>query len=463
MPATVLVFGKRLHSDEWEKVKSELGGQYERITLCANPVVPATASPEGTAYVDLDRGEFFAPEFMSQLLQAFDKLKIIGISDNSDDEKTLRAAKMGVSEILTEKDYLKRIGSLINQQIESPPNDRTSEISFNKYDIASIIGCSPRIMEIKKMITHLKDVDYPNAIIFGETGTGKDLLAKVLHYSGVRKENHFIEVNCSAIPDELFESELFGHKKGAFTDARSDKAGLFEFADKGTIFLDEIGNLTPSSQAKLLKILESRRLRALGAVKDIDINVRVLAATNIDLDEAVAAGGFREDLLYRLNLIAIHLPPLRERRDDIPEIAKASFDYYRALYNKKLESLPQDCLELLMGHDWPGNVRELRNVIERTVLLTTTKKVKTDQIRDAIQNGRVTARERRSITIEIPENGLPLNEIERKVAGEVLNMVDWNKTEAARILGISRARLRRIMDNSNLRNNRRSMKKSGTK
>ncbi len=463
MPASVLVFGKRLHSEEWEKVKSERGDLFERITLCADPVVPGVDSPDGTVYVDLDCAEFFAPEFMSQLMQAFDNLKIVGISENSNDERILQAAKMGVSEILTEKDYLERIGSLINKQNTPAPESEEKEISFSKYDISSIIGSSPRIMEIKKMITHLRDVDYPNAIIFGETGTGKDLLAKVLHYSGVRKENHFIEVNCSAIPDELFESELFGHKKGAFTDAKSDKTGLFEFADKGTIFLDEIGNLTPSSQAKLLKILENRRLRALGAVKDIDINVRVLAATNINLDEAVAAGGFREDLLFRLNLIAIHLPPLRERRKDIPDIADASFKYYRTLYNKNLDPLSNDCVDLLTRHDWPGNVRELRNVIERTVLLTAGKRVKTEQIRDAIQNGRVTARERRSITIDIPDNGLPLSEIERKVAGEILNMVDWNKTEAAKILGISRARLRRIMDNSNLRKDRRYQKKGGTK
>jgi len=463
MPASVLVFGKRLHSDEWEKVKLERGDLYDKITLCDDPVVPSTGAPEGTVYVDLDCAEFFAPEFMLQLMQAFDSLKIVGISENSNDEKTLRAAKMGVSEILTEKDYLERVGSLINKQLESKSNTSESEISFSKYDISSIIGHSPKIMEIKRMITHLRDVDYPNAIIFGETGTGKDLLAKVLHYCGVRRENHFIEVNCSAIPDGLFESELFGHKKGAFTDAKSDKTGLFEFADKGTIFLDEIGNLTPSSQAKLLKILENRRLRALGAIKDVDINVRVLAATNIDLDKAVAAGGFREDLLFRLNLIAIHLPPLRDRRDDIPDIAEASFKYYRTLYNKDLDPLPNECIELLTRHDWPGNVRELRNVIERTVLLTTTKKVKTGQIRDAIRNGRVTARERRSITIEIPDNGLSLGEIERKVAGEILNMVDWNKTEASKILGISRARLRRIMDSSDLQKDRRTSKKGGTK
>ncbi len=463
MPSSVLIFGSRLHSDKWEKIKSDRGDLYERITFCADPIVPNAGTPEGTAYVDLDRGEFFTPEFMRQLIQAFDKLKIIGVSEKSDEQKTLQAAKMGVSEILSEKAYLDRIGTLIKPPQKSAEVEPAEAVSFNKYDISSIIGKSPQIAVIKKMISHLKDVDYPNAIIFGETGTGKDLLAKVLHYSGVRKENHFIEVNCSAIPDELFESELFGHKKGAFTDAKSDKTGLFEFANEGTIFLDEIGNLTPSSQAKLLKILESRRLRPLGAVEDRDVNVRVLAATNINLDDAVAAGGFREDLLFRLNLIAIHLPPLRDRAEDIRELAVANFKYYSTLYHKELEPIPESVFDILARHRWPGNVRELRNVIERTVLLATSLKIRPEQIRDAIQNGRVTARERRSITLEIPENGLTLEEIERKITGEILNMVEWNKTEAARILGISRARLRRIIDGNELRKDRRILKKGGTK
>lgn len=463
MPANVLIFGDRLHTDKWDKIKSDQKGSYDRITLCSDPRIPNTGASEGTAYVDLDQGKFFSPEFMAQLIQAFDRLKIIGVSDSADDSKTLQAAKMGVSEILTEKDYLDRIGSFIKPVESDKPAQKASDKPVNQYDISAIIGSSPRISKIKKMITHLKDVDFPNAILFGETGTGKDLLAKVLHYSGVRKDNHFIEVNCSAIPDELFESELFGHKKGAFTDAKSDKTGLFEFADNGTIFLDEIGNLTPSSQAKLLKILESRKLRPLGAVEDKDVNVRVLAATNIDLNKAVEGGGFREDLLFRLNLIAIHLPPLRERKEDINELAQTNFKYYCTLYNKELKPLSKEALKALERHEWPGNVRELRNVMERTVLLSTSKSVHPDQIADAIANGRVTARERRSITLEIPETGLSLEEIERKVVGEILNMADWNKTEAAKILGISRARLRRIMDNNKLQKNRRSSKKSGTK
>nr|MBN2278856.1 sigma-54-dependent Fis family transcriptional regulator [candidate division Zixibacteria bacterium] len=422
------------------------------LSVCDKPGIPPCQTAEATAYIDLEKEEFRQESFYEELSESFDKLKIIGIADSISDDQTLRLARMGVSEILSHQQYRDHLESLLKKEETSPA---VSTVVANKYDISAIIGHSPRIMATKEMIDNLRDVDYPNAIIFGETGTGKDLLAKVMHYSGIRRNNHFIEVNCSAIPDELFESELFGHKKGAFTDARNDKKGLFEFADNGTIFLDEIGNLTPSAQAKLLKILESRKLRPLGTVRETEINVRVLAATNIDLERAVGDGRFREDLLFRLNLIAIHLPPLRERKEDIPDLAKNNFEFYRSLYNKKTLVLEKGAIDKLVEHHWPGNVRELRNVIERSVLLTLSPKIGARQIGEAIINGRITARERKFIRVEIPETGLALKSIEKQIVGEILNMVSWNRSEAARILHISRARLRRIMEENKLQKDRR--------
>ncbi len=463
MPSSVIIYGNRLFAAEWEKIRVRKPSLFKEITFLSQAELPPVGCSDGTIYLDLDKEDFQKPEFIRQLTASFDKLQIVGVADNIHDQKMISAKSLGVRELLSPGDYQGRVTALLNGENKSSAETPSIFPGFNQYDINSIIGVTARMHEIKKMLHHLADVDFPNAIIFGETGTGKDLLAKVMHYSGVRRDNHFIEVNCSAIPDELFESELFGHKKGAFTDAKSDKTGLFEFANNGTIFLDEIGNLTPSSQAKLLKILESRKLRALGAVEDKDINVRVLAATNIDLDEAVAAGGFREDLLFRLNLIAIHLPPLRERKEDIPELAAANFKYYCTIYRKPNLLFSDAAAEMLLGHDWPGNVRELRNVIERTVLLATVDKITAEHIKDALKNGRVTLKERRSIVLEIPDNGLPLCEIERRVVGEILNMVGWNKTEAARLLGISRARLRRIMEDNELHENRRTSGKSGTK
>ncbi|PKK84196.1 MAG: hypothetical protein CVT49_04305 [candidate division Zixibacteria bacterium HGW-Zixibacteria-1] len=460
-PSRVIVFGARLFLDEWERLRSPDSHQDSSVTLQDTAAIPDTDYSGSTAFVDLDDEKFRSPEFLKELSTSFEKLQIIGISKSISPNQTIEVARMGVSEILTRDQYQTRVSSYAEAPAATdPPPVHTAG---NQYTPASIIGISPRINEIKQIIDNLSDVDYPNAILFGETGTGKDLLAKVMHYCGVRKDKHFIEVNCSAIPDELFESELFGHKKGSFTGAKSDKIGLFEFADKGTIFLDEIGNLTISAQAKLLKILESRKLRPLGGVEEKDINVRVIAATNIDLEEAVKQNRFRQDLLFRLNLIAIHLPPLRERIEDISELAYHNFDFYRSLYSKPDLTISDSAIKKLLNHKWPGNVRELRNVIERAVLLSTGNKVDAEEISSAMRNGREKIRERRNIVIEIPEHGIPLKSIERQVVGEILNMVEWNRSEAARILNISRARLRRIMEENNLEKDRRTCVAPGTK
>jgi DNA-binding NtrC family response regulator len=459
MPSKLLIYGNRLQSGQWDKVLAAKPELFREMVHCDKPDLPDKKSEEGTAFIDLENPEFCRPEFLYKLAKSFEKLRIIGIADSFPEERTVEVARLGVCKIMSEKEYQSEIAShLKKQEVE----ERPKKPSHKPYDPEAIIGKTPEIVEIKKMIHHLRDVDYPNAILFGETGTGKDLLAKVMHYTGVRKDNQFIEVNCSAIPDELFESELFGHKKGAFTDAKSDKTGLFEFAHNGTIFLDEIGNLSLSAQAKLLKILESRKLRPLGGVEEKDNNVRVLAATNVNLGEAVANGGFRQDLLFRLNLIAIHLPSLRERKQDIPELASHNFQFYFTLYNKPRLIVTDDAIERLMEHSWPGNVRELRNVVERTVLLTKSDRITLKEINEALRSGRVSAKERRRIIIDIPEHGVTLRAIERQVAGEILNMVEWNRSAAARILGVSRARLRRIMEDNSLQENRRRAKRSGT-
>ncbi len=461
MAGNLLIYGEKLNSDDLKRIRSGNPERSGGISFFADPVIPKEGKLEGTAYVDLENKELCRPEFLAELKRSFDKLKIVGIADNTDDDQAADIALMGVSEIVTPDEYTERIAAYVAEPEEKDTDSKVGiKKSENQFDANSIIGNSPRMKEIKNIVEHLSDVDYPNAIFFGETGTGKDLLAKVLHYSGVRRDQNLIEVNCSAIPDELFESELFGHKKGAFTDAKNDKKGLFEYADNGTIFLDEIGNLSVSAQAKLLKILENKKLRPVGAVKEKDINVRVLAATNINLEEAVAKGAFREDLLFRLNLIAIHLPPLRHRKEDIPALARGSFDFYRSQYNKSNLKLTKGAIDSLFKHEWPGNVRELRNVIERAVLLATKDNVTSEQIEEAIRNGRVSVKERRSVTIEIPDQGVTLREIEKKVVAEILNMVGWNRSEASRMLGISRARLRRIMEENKLEKDRRSRKRN---
>ena len=461
MRSGVIIFGKELFSSDWDRICSEKPELFGEVSSQLKAVIPSKDWKKGTAYVNLENKEFLKPEFLSQLTQSFDQLRIIGIADSISENETIEIAKMGVSEILTMAEYDKRIGGYLDVvKLEEKPPEKASD---SRYEIEALIGNSPKMVKIKKMIRQLRDVDYPNAIFFGETGTGKDLLAKVMHHTGIRKDNNFVEVNCSAIPDELFESELFGHVKGAFTDAKVDKVGLFEFADNGTIFLDEIGNLSISAQAKLLKILESRTLRPVGAVEDKDINVRVLAATNANLEEDVESGRFRRDLLFRLNLIAIHLPPLSERKEDIEELAKNNFEFYCTIYNKSSLTLTKEAIKRLLKYNWPGNVRELRNVMERIVLLSSSDSITPKQISDAISNGRISINDRRQIIIDVPKHGITLKTIEKQVIGEILNLVGWNRTEAAKLLGISRARLRRIMDDNNLKDNKRNQRSTGTK
>ena len=248
---------------------------------------------------------------------------------------------------------------------------------------------------------------------------------------------------------------MFGHAKGAFTDAKTEKTGLFEYAQSGTLFLDEVGNLSASAQSKLLKVIEDRSLRKVGGLNEIAVNVRIVAATNSDLYEAVREGRFREDLLHRLNLLVIEIPPLREHPTDIPILLNHYIDHYAALYNKPDMCLEESALDELTHYHWPGNVRELCNVVERIVLLAQGRVLKTKSVREALKRGRIGAAERGQITIKLPPQGLPLQQIEESVVKHVLDLCKWNKSEAAKYLGISRPRLRRIIENAGLEQDRR--------
>jgi DNA-binding NtrC family response regulator len=243
--------------------------------------------------------------------------------------------------------------------------------------------------------------------------------------------------------------------KGAFTDARSEKMGLFEYAQSGTLFLDEVGSLSASAQAKLLKILEDKKLRKVGDVNEKDINVRVVAATNLDLEKAIEAGNFREDLYFRLNLLVIRIPPLRERKEDLSALTEHYLHFYSILYNYPDITISDSALDAMQQHSWPGNVRELCNVIERAVLLSKGDIIEVKDVETAFKKGRLTIQDRRQITIDLPPQGLSLSEIEQCVIKQVLNACNWNKTEAAKLLKISRPRLRRILENAGVDQNRR--------
>jgi two-component system, NtrC family, response regulator AtoC len=298
---------------------------------------------------------------------------------------------------------------------------------------------------MRELLTFVKRVATSEAIsilIEGENGTGKDLIAKTLHYQSQRQAEPFLAINCAAIPETLLESELFGYEKGAFTDARSQKRGLFELADKGTLFLDEIGEMPLSLQAKLLRVLEDQVFRRLGGLRDIHVDLRIIAATNKNLREAVKEGAFRQDLYYRLNVIQLVVPPLRERPQDILPMARFFIEHYNAKFKRQVDGISPEAETLLLTHHWPGNVRELRNAIERAMILEDTGYIQVQSLPIAVRGeGAVPVAGARLPAFD--GNGpMPLLEQERQLLVQALEKTGGNQSQAARLLCITRDTLR---------------------
>jgi transcriptional regulator with PAS, ATPase and Fis domain len=271
----------------------------------------------------------------------------------------------------------------------------------------------------------------------GESGTGKDLAAKVIHYNSDRAQKPFMNITCSALPEALLESELFGHERGAFTGADRQKRGLLETADGGTVFLDEIGEMVPGLQAKLLRFLEEKTFKRVGGAVDIHVDVRVVAATNRKLDEEVRAGRFREDLYYRLNVLPIMLPPLRDRIDDIPLLVDFYIDSYNAEFKKKIRGVTPEAMKRLQSYGWPGNIRELRNTVERAMLLADGDVLNPN---DFTIGGGATVK--LGDRVELPANGIDLEQLERSLVVQALDRTQWNQTRAAALLGLNRDQIR---------------------
>ena len=320
----------------------------------------------------------------------------------------------------------------------------------------NVVAVSAKMTELLNFVRKVAASEATTILIQGESGTGKDLIAKAIHYESGRQERPFVAINCSAIPETLMEAELFGHERGAFTDAKQMKKGLFETADGGTLFLDEIGELSPLLQAKLLRVLEDQMIRRVGGVRDMQVDVRVIAASNRDLEKAVRDGQFRQDLYYRLAIIAIFIPPLRERKDDILPLVDFFVDHYNRRFKKSVRGLAEDTRRLLLGHNWPGNVRELRNAIERAMILEEEPLLRSTYLPFAVSEaGGLTAFERASSgdgpvlangrvlpRLYIPEGGTSLEEVEHSMVELAMRQANGNQTQAARLLDISRDALR---------------------
>jgi two-component system, NtrC family, response regulator AtoC len=322
-----------------------------------------------------------------------------------------------------------------------------------------VVAVSRKMAELMGFVRKVAASEATTILIQGESGTGKDLIAKSIHYESSRQGRPFVAINCSAIPETLMEAELFGHEKGAFTDAKAMKKGLFEVGDGGTLFLDEIGELSPFLQAKLLRVLEDQVIRRVGGIRDMQVDVRVIAASNRDLERAVRENHFRQDLYYRLAIISIFISPLRERKEDILPLVEFFIDHYDRKFRKSVRGITEDTRRLLLNYDWPGNVRELKNAIERAMILEDEPMLRPAYMPFSVSqpHSGVTAFEHTSSpaggaqplndgrwlpALTIPEGGTSLEEVERTLVGLALQQSEGNQTRAARLLDISRDALR---------------------
>jgi len=381
-------------------------------------------------------------ELLAEIKRSFPDTNVVLMTAFGSVETALEAMKQGASDYLmkpVKNDDLLRVTerSFREALLRSEINRLRREVN-KEYSFSQILGKSKPMREIFDLIRRVADSP-TNILITGESGTGKELVAKALHYNSERKDAAFVAVNCAAIPEQLLESELFGHMRGAFTDAKVDKRGLFEEAAKGTLFLDEISELPLMLQAKLLRAIQEKEIRRLGANRPIAVDTRLIAATNLNLSEEIKAKRFREDLYYRLNVIEMRLPPLRERREDIPLLVDAFLKKFGQARGKDVKGMSESTLAFLIDYAWPGNVRELENVIERAVTLSRGDKIVPDDLPGTIQGSRGDRR----VLDEAAEKMHPLHEIEKEYIKKILEKMGGNKYQAAQVLGIDRKTLYR--------------------
>ena len=352
----------------------------------------------------------------------------------------VEALKAGAFEYLTKPLDTDELKILIEKALEiyhlRAENVALKERLGDRFNFSKIIGRSPRMKEVFDTLSLVAPTD-ATVLILGESGTGKELVANSIHHNSPRASQSFIKVSCAALPETLLEGELFGHEKGAFTGAIARREGRFQLAHRGTIFLDEVGEMSVTTQTKLLRVLQEKEFEPLGSTRTVKADVRVIAASNKDLEREVKEGRFREDLFYRLNVVPVSLPPLRERKDDIPALAAHFFAIYRDKNRKELKDISGKAMDLLTRYDWPGNIRELENGIERAVILARGEIIAPADLPLPIQ---ALSRDREIQGLNLP-SGISLQEVERALILKTLDDTGGNRSRAAEILGINRRTL----------------------
>jgi DNA-binding NtrC family response regulator len=384
--------------------------------------------PDGDGLAVLRRTKDVSPDTLVILMTAYSTV-----------ENAVEAMRMGAYHYVNKPFNLDEVALLVDKALETSRlrrEVRTLRTSQSReYSLEAIIGASPAMVQAKAMLARIASSPASTVLLTGETGTGKDLAAKAIHYNSDRAAKPFVNITASALPEQLLESELFGHERGAFTDARQQKRGLFETADGGTVFLDEIGEMATSLQAKLLRFLEEKTFKRVGGLADIRVDVRVIAATNRNLEAEVLAGKFREDLFYRLQVMPVVLPPLRERDGDISLLISYYIDRYNREFRKRVKGVTPEAMTVLQQYRWPGNIRELRNAIERAMLLMDREWLGPDDFASLKPGARWAQ-------FRLPPNGVVLEDVERQLLEQALERTHGNQTHAGLLLGINRDQVR---------------------
>jgi len=395
------------------------------------------------AVVDVQMPVMNGIEVLKRINEKSPETTVIMITAFASHETAIDAMKLGAYDYITKPFKIDEIKLVIKKALDKKrlerENSRLRKELETKYGFGNIIGRSPSIIKIFELIKRVSELKV-NVLLTGESGTGKELVARAIHYSGTRHEGPFVPVNCGAIPETLMESELFGYRRGAFTGALRDKKGLFEEANGGTIFLDEIADLPLHLQVKLLRAIEEKSIRPLGSTEPVLIDIRVIAATNKKLEDEVAKGRFREDLFYRLNVIKITLPPLRERREDISPLAIHFIGKYSREMGKDIRGISPKALEILENYHYPGNVRELENIIARCVALETLNVIRQETLPQLV-SGKDYLDLETGFSSSASLDTL-LGSVEKKMIEKALRSTGGNKTEAAKLLGITLRSLR---------------------
>jgi two-component system, NtrC family, response regulator AtoC len=378
---------------------------------------------------------------LKQIKEADADTLVIMLTAHSSVDMAVEAMKRGAYHYANKPFNLDEIALLVEKALETTSLRREVRVlratQAQPYSLDRLVGDSDAMVGVRALLRKVAVSPASTVLLTGESGTGKDLAAKVIHYASDRASKPFMNITCSALPEALLESELFGHERGAFTGADRQKRGLLETADGGTVFLDEIGEMAPMLQAKLLRFLEERAFKRVGGAADIRVQVRVVAATNRTLEDEVKRGRFREDLYYRLNVMPIVMPALRQRADDIPSLIAYYVDSYNTEFRKRIRRVAPSAMERLKAYPWPGNVRELRNAIERAMLLAESDELTLDHF--PIVDKRSADL---SESVELPAGGIDLEQLERSLVAQALHRSGWNQTRAATLLGVNRDQIR---------------------